>query len=85
MSIMEAEAMGRAIITTDTIGCRDTVLNGYNGFSVLKGDYFEMAKKAIWLIENPEEAEQMGKNSRLFAEKHYDSDKINKQIYDLIK
>ena len=32
MSIMEAEATGRAIITTNNIGCRDSVANNFNGF-----------------------------------------------------
>lgn len=34
MSIMEAESVGRAIITYDNIGCRETVIDGYNGFLI---------------------------------------------------
>lgn len=85
MSIMEAEAMGRAIITTDMIGCKDTVVNEHNGYIVSKNDYLSIAQKVIWLIDHPEEVEVMGKNSRLFAETHYDSNKINAQIYNSIK
>lgn len=80
MSIMEAEAVGRAVITTDGVGCRDTVENGYNGFLVPVGDYEQMAEKVMWCIEHPAEVEQMGKNARTFAEEHFNQAKINEQI-----
>ena len=35
-SIQEAMAIGRAVITTDVPGCRETVANGVNGFLVEK-------------------------------------------------
>lgn len=37
-SVLEAMAMGKIIITTDTPGCRDTVESGKNGFLVPPGD-----------------------------------------------
>ena len=85
MSIMEAEASGRAIITSDNVGCRDTVREGYNGFLVEKGNAQGLAEKAIRCIEHPEEAEQMGKNSRTFAEEHFDQEKINGKIVAIIR
>ena len=80
MSIMEAEAVGRAVITTDGVGCRDTVENGYNGFLVPVGNYEQMAEKVMWCIEHSAEVEQMGKNARTFAEEHFNQAKINEQI-----
>ena len=85
MSIMEAEASGRAIITSDNVGCRDTVREGYNGFLVEKGNAQGLAEKAIWCIEHPEETEQMGRNSRTFAEEHFDQEKINEKIVAIIR
>ena len=84
MSIMEAEASGRAIITSDNVGCRDTVREGYNGFLVEKGNAQGLAEKAIRCIEHPEETEQMGRNSRTFAEEHFDQEKINEKIIRII-
>ena len=84
MSIMEAESVGRAIITTDNVGCRDTVTDGYNGFLVAQKDYEAMAEKCIWLIENFKQAKEMGRNARKFAEEYFDSEIINKQICELI-
>lgn len=80
MSIMEAESMGRAVITSNGVGCRDTVIDGYNGFLVPVGDYEQMAEKVMWCIEHPEESEQMGKNARSFAEENFDQEKINEKI-----
>ena len=43
-----------------------------------------MAEKVIWCIEHPEEAEQMGKNARVFAEENFDQNEINRSIASLI-
>lgn len=85
MSVMEAEATGRCIITTDNVGCRDTVIDGYNGFLVQQKDYEAMAQKCICVIENTEETTRMGVNSRNFAQEHFDSKKINKMVVDFLE
>jgi len=77
MSIMEAEAVGREIITTDSVGCKDTVTDGYNGFIVPSKNWQAMAEKCIWIIENPDRAKEMGQNARNFSEEKFDSKKIN--------
>ena len=84
MSIMEAEATGRTVITSDNIGCRETVKDGYNGFLAGAADVKKLAEKAIRIIEHPEEAEEMGKNARLFAEEKFDQRKINKIVLSII-
>ena len=84
MSIMEAESVGRGIITSNNVGCRDTVIDGYNGFLVEKNDYKTMAEKCIWAIENPEKAIEMGIHSRKFAEERFDQKVINEKIYQII-
>ncbi len=85
MSIMEAEATGRVIITTDNVGCRDTVKDGYNGFLVEVHDVEKTAERAIWLIEHFEETVRMGENSRTFAQEHFDKEKINRQLLETIR
>ena len=84
MSVMEAEATGRAIITTDTIGCRDSIENGYNGFIVKMHDIKSYVEKVNYLIDHPEKAEEMGRNSRELAERRFDCSKINEEIADII-
>ena len=85
MSIMEAEATGRSIITTDGIGCKDTVIDGYNGFIVPRGDYAAMAEKCIYILEHPEENIRMGENSRSLAEERFDRRNINLRLVDLLE
>ena len=80
MSVMEAESVGRGIIAFDSTGCRDAVINGETGFLVPVGDAVALADKAIWCIEHPEEAEQMGKNARNFAEKNFNQVTINEKV-----
>lgn len=81
---VEAGAIGRASITCNTIGTKDTVKDGYNGFLVEVGDSKALAEKAIWCIEHPEETEQMGRNSRTFAEEYFDQEKINEKIISIL-
>ena len=82
MSIMEAESVGRGIITSDNVGCRDTVIDGYNGFLIPHRDYETMAEKCIYIMEHPEEAIRMGENSRRFAEERFDQRVINRRILE---
>ena len=84
MSVMEAEAMGRAIITTDVNGCRDTVLDGYNGFIIPRGDSEKMAEKVMWCLEHPMDTERMGENARKYAEENFDEKKINERIIETL-
>ena len=84
MSIMEAEAVGRPIITTNCVGCKETVKDGYNGYLVNLHDVDEMANKIIWLYESKEECNRIGMNSRKLAEELFDSNVINDKIIKII-
>ena len=84
MSIMEAESVGRAIITTNAVGAKETVLDGYNGFKVEPKNVESLTEKVLELLKNQDNAIEMGKNSRAFAEQNFDSEKINNQIYQII-
>ena len=79
-TVLEAMAMGRPIITTDAPGCRDTVIEGENGFLVPIKSPQALAEMMIRFIEQPELLEVMGKKSREFAEGKYDVDKVNETI-----
>lgn len=85
MSIMEAEATGRAIITSDSVGCKETVVDGYNGFIIPRGDDVTMAEKCIYMIEHPEETMRMGENSRRLAEERFAQGKINRHLADTLE
>ncbi len=79
-STQEAMAMGLPVITTDSVGCRDTVEEGINGFVVPVRNPDELAKKMICFIENTDFIETMGHEGRRIAEARFDVHAINAQI-----
>lgn len=79
-SIIEAMAMSRPIITTDSSGCRETVINGVNGFLVTPRNSKDLSEKMIWMIEHEKEVEKMGMESRYLCENRFDVNKINENI-----
>lgn len=76
-STQEAMAIGRAVITTDVPGCRETVVDGVNGFIVPPFDSNALADKMLYLIEHPEEIQRMGDESHKMAMERFDVHKIN--------
>ena len=80
-SCIEANAVGRPIITTDSVGCRDTVIDGYNGFIIPVKDSKALAEKIAILAENEELRIKMGVNARKYAEDNFDvQDVIRKHL-----
>ena len=76
-STQEAMAMARAIVTTDAPGCRDTVVEGANGFKVPVGDSAGLAHAMERFIVQPGLARTMGAASRTFAEQQFDVNVVN--------
>ena len=83
-TVLEAMAMGRPIITTDTQGCRETVEDGKNGFLVPIKDSEAVAEKMIWFVEHPAEIETMGKESTILAKKKFDVRKVNRHMMKIM-
>lgn len=83
-STQEAMAIGRAIITTNVPGCRETVIDGYNGFIVPPFDSCQLSDRMIYFIESPQEIIRMGNNSYNFAKENFNKDYINPQITKII-
>jgi len=83
-SIQEAMATGRAVITTDVSGCRDTVKDGENGFLVPVRDAGTLAAKMMYLIDKPDLIVSMGKVSRHRAELNFCAVKQTRKLAALI-
>lgn len=79
-TVLEAMAMGRAVITTDAPGCRETVIDGDNGFLVPVKNAEALAEAMLRFIDQPELTAQMGQRSRDIAEDKYDVHKVNQQM-----
>jgi len=81
-TIMEAMSTGRPILTTDNVGCRETVKPGENGFLVEKGNAEALAQRMTWFIENQQEWQCMGDASRKMAEEKFDVHEVNKVVLE---
>ena len=79
-SVLEAMSMGRAIITTDTPGCRETVIHGKNGFLVPIKNVDQLVISMEKFIDNPSLIQRFGKQSREIAANKYDVYKVNDTI-----
>jgi glycosyltransferase involved in cell wall biosynthesis len=79
-SVLEAMAVGRAIVTTDAPGCRETVVHGENGFLVPPRDAIGLESAMRQFIAAPDLVERMGAASRRIAEEKFDVDKVNGSI-----
>ncbi len=79
-TLLEALATGRAVITTDMPGCRETVDEGVNGFLVPAKDVMSLAQAMERFILNPVLIKKMGIQSRKIAEEKYDVHKVNAVI-----
>jgi glycosyltransferase involved in cell wall biosynthesis len=75
-SLIEACAIGRPIVTTDNIGCRDVVTDDVNGYLVPVKDSAALAEKIKVLIDNPGLRVQMGLASRKVAEDNFSVDSV---------
>lgn len=74
--LIEASAIGRPLVTTDAIGCRECVIEGWNGFKVPVKSVDELATAIEKLIIDETLRLEMGRNSRLKAEKEYSQKEV---------
>ena len=81
-TILEAMAMGRAIITTDSPGCRETVTPELNGVLVRPRDPAAVAAAMERFVLDPDLAARMGQRSREMAEERFDVRRVNRVLLE---
>jgi len=62
--LAEAAAAGKAVVATDVSGTKDTVIDGVTGYVIPVKCSTDLANRIIWLLDNPWEAEEMGRRGR---------------------
>lgn len=77
---LEAMACGRAIITTDAPGCKETVIDGENGFLVPVKDVEDLYQRMKLFVNHPDQAKRMGVKGREIVEEIFDVKKVNEEI-----
>lgn len=72
-SLLEAAAMGKPIVTTDWIGCRNAVQDGVSGFLARPRDAADLADKLVRVTQlSPEARRSMGEAGRRLMRERFD-------------
>ena len=85
-SLIEACAIGRPIITTDVVGCRECVVEGYNGVLVPAKNVEQLASAIVKMVNDRDGQLTMGKNGRVLAERDFSIESVIEKhfkIYNL--
>lgn len=81
---LEALAMGLPVVTTNWVGCRDTVEDGVNGFLVEPKDPVALADRLERYLVDPDLIERHGRASRAHAERTFDIARVNALMLDAL-
>jgi glycosyltransferase involved in cell wall biosynthesis len=75
-SLLEAAAAGCAVVTTDAVGCRDSILPGVTGELVPVGDRFTLEAVLSSLMQNQMLRERYGRNGQRLAQERFSVEKV---------
>ena len=81
-SLLEAQAAGCPVITADTVGCRDAIINNETGYLVPPYNSSEIVKKIELLINNSRLRKELGTNGINNANKKFGIDRILEKIFN---
>ncbi|WP_321283469.1 glycosyltransferase family 4 protein [uncultured Vibrio sp.] len=85
-SLLEAGAMGKPIVTTDNVGCRETVDDGINGYLCELRSTESLAEKLELMIQMTHEQRlEMGRQSRLKIEREFDEQIVINKYLNVVK
>ncbi|QBL09807.1 glycosyltransferase family 1 protein [Rheinheimera sp. D18] len=82
-ALIEAAAVGRAIITTEVPGCEDAVINNKTGFLVPVKQVKPLVEKINYLLNHYDKCVEFGQQGRIYAENNFDIDFVVKAHQDI--
>jgi len=84
-ALLESAAMARPIVTTDSVGCREVVDDGVNGFLCKPRNASDLAEKMARIVElSHAEREAMGLRGREKVEREFDEKIVINKYLDAI-
>jgi glycosyltransferase involved in cell wall biosynthesis len=83
LSLLEAAACARPIVSTDTPGCREVVQHGVNGILVPQGEAVALADALEELVLDKELRVRMGREGRLRVERFFTKEIIVRETLDI--
>ncbi|WJG10407.1 glycosyltransferase family 4 protein [Aliiglaciecola sp. LCG003] len=82
-TLLEAAAAGRAVVTTDTVGCNEAIVDHVTGLLVPVKNTEKLADAIETLINNKELRISFGRNGRLMAQEKYSIENVVNTTYDI--
>jgi glycosyltransferase involved in cell wall biosynthesis len=80
--MLEAMSFGKPVIITRTTGSLDYIRDGENGLLVNPEDVQDLRYKIIWLLKNPEKADEIGRKGFLFVKENLSLEKYVMQVLE---
>ena len=81
LAVLEAMALGKAVVVTNVGNLPDLVSHGQTGLVVESGDADALADSVIQLLRDPEGAHRMGAAARLMAQKRFAPDTMGRAMW----
>jgi glycosyltransferase involved in cell wall biosynthesis len=82
-AILEAQATGLPVISTNVGGIPEFLVDNENGFVIEPRDPTKLTQKVLTLLQDPKLAKEMGENGRKLIEENFDWRLITSQVIDL--
>jgi len=84
LTVLEAMAMEKAVVTTSIGAIPEIVRNWENGILIRSKNSRELAEVVIKLLNDPSQREEIGRNARVYVERFHDWNKIVKDTLDVL-
>ena len=81
--IQEAQSMELPVVISDVGGMQEGMLDQKTGFVVKAQDVDAFLERLEYMINHPEQKEQLGKSGRAFVEEKYDIQVLGKKMLDI--
>lgn len=85
LTLIEAMAYGKCVITTDIIGNSEVIIHNYNGLLCRPKDAVNLANCINYAMKNPDVSVMLGVNARQDIERKYRLENMIKKTIDLYK
>ena len=82
-STIEALAAGVPVVTTDAIGCRESILPNKNGLLCKSKNHLSLANEIEKLILNPKLRNKFSQNAKKYVKHNFSLNEISKKIYKI--
>ncbi len=82
-ALLEAQAIGRPVVTTNVPGCREAIIDGETGFLVPVKEVKPLSEKLGLLIKDRALRLKMGQAARVLAEEEFSIEQVVKQTFDI--